>query len=75
MQAPAVLKAKIFKQPELFPENIEPELKTLALGYYEKYCIKYNLNNESPATIPPPQEKAEFHNIDIKSLDIGRIIE
>jgi hypothetical protein len=36
-----MLKASIFKQPELFPRQIPEKLKRLALIYYEKYQIKY----------------------------------
>ena len=65
-----ILKSKIFRQPELFPQDVPKKLKELALGYYEKYCIKYGQDEENPTSIPPPPAKAEFHNIDIKGLDI-----
>src|SRR5690625_1518379 len=42
----AVLKAKIFNQPDLFSSEIAEDLKKLALSYYEKYKIRYGLNKE-----------------------------
>lgn len=71
-----ILKSKIFKQPGLFPQNVRKDLYDLALNLYEKYCIKYNQDEtSSPVSIPPPPEKAEFHNVDIKKLDIRDVKE
>jgi transposase len=66
----AILKSKIFKQAELFPQDASRELQILALQYYDKYCIKYDQDEENPTSIPPPPEKSELHNIDIKGLEI-----
>lgn len=71
----AILKSKIFRQSKLFPQNAPDELKKLALQYYEKYCIKYEQDEENPTTIPPPPAKSEFHNIDLKGLDIDDVKE
>ena len=71
----AILKSKIFRQPELFPQNVSAELRKLALQYYEKYCIKYEQDEENPTTIPPPPAKAEFHNVDLKGLEIDDVKE
>lgn len=71
----SILKSKIFKQPELFQQNISGELKRLALQYYDKYCIKYEQDEENPTSIPPPQKTSEFHNIDIKGLEIEDVKE
>jgi transposase len=65
-----ILKSKIFMQPGLFPAEAPRELTELALGYYQKYCIKYGQVQENPTSIPPSPAKAEFHDIDIKGLDI-----
>ncbi len=70
-----ILKSKIFMQPELFPQDVPKKLRELALGYYEKYCIKYGQDQQNPTSIPPPPAKAEFHNIDIKGLDIEEVKE
>lgn len=70
-----ILKSKIFRQPELFPQNVPRELIKLALQYYEKYCIKYEQDEENPTSIPPPPAKAEFHNIDIKGLEVDDVKE
>ncbi len=68
-----ILKAKIFQQPNLFPTEAPEELLNLALGYYEKYCIKYGQTDEPTHSIPPPPKKAEFHNIDIKGLELNDV--
>lgn len=70
-----ILKSKIFMQPKLFPQDVPKKLESLAIGYYEKYCIKYGQDQENPTSIPPPPAKAEFHNIDIKGLDIEDVKE
>jgi len=71
----AILKSKIFRQQGLFPQDISGELKRLALQYYDKYCIKYEQDEENPTSIPPPPEKAEFHNIDILGLEVEDVKE
>ena len=71
----AILKSKIFKQEELFPLNISPELKRLALQYYDKYCIKYEQTDKNPTSIPPIPKESEFHNIDIKGLEVENVKE
>ena len=69
----SILKAKIFGQPELFPIEPKKELLRLALSYYEKYCIKYGESNQPTHTIPPIPKKAEYHNIDIKGLELDDV--
>jgi len=68
-----ILKSKIFQQPNLFPTDVPKELLDLALGYYEKYLIKYGETNEPTHSIPPIPKKAEFHNIDIKGLELNDV--
>ena len=68
-----ILKSKIFQQPNLFPSEAPKELLDLALGYYEKYCIKYGETNKPTHSIPPLPKKAEFHNIDIKGLELREV--
>ena len=70
----AMLKSKIFGQPDLFPSKYPKELEELALGYYEKYLIKYELQGKpAPTSIPPPPNKAEFHRLDIKGLRVEQV--
>ena len=71
----AILKSKIFKQSELFPQDVSGELKSLALQCYEKYCIKYEQDEHNPTSIPPQPEKSEFHNIDIIGLEVENVKE
>ena len=71
----AILKSKIFKQPELFQQVVPGELKRLALQYYDKYCIKYEQDEQNPTSIPPPPEISEFHHINIKGLEVENVKE
>lgn len=72
-----ILKSRIFKQPGLFPSKAPEKLQELANRYYEKYCVKYKQveglesgEEQSGFCIPPLPDKAAFHNIDIKGLDV-----
>ena len=70
-----ILKSKIFKQPDFFPINVSKQLQDLAALYYDKYCLKYEQDEQSGATIPPLPSEAEFHNIDIKGMDVHDVKE
>jgi transposase len=65
-----MLKSKIFKQPDLFPIEAADELKELADKYYEKYCIKYDHDEQSAASIPTQPTKAKYENIDIDEMQV-----
>lgn len=69
----SILTAKIFGEPSLFIDTAPKELADLASFYYHKYEIKYGAGNHPVATIPPAPARAEFHNIDIKGLDISDV--
>ena len=69
----AILKAKIFNQKDLFPINATKTLESLALSYFEKYCIKYGQDSVGGASVPPAPDKAEYHNIDIKGLEVEKV--
>jgi transposase len=67
----SLLKGLIFKQPTLIKEQGDRKLKALAQMYYQKFCIRYNTNEqEALVSIPPAPAEAEFHNIDIKGLEV-----
>lgn len=69
----SILKAKIFKNELLFPEigSYPKELEDLALSFFEKYCLKYGQGDvKNAASIPPAPKQAEFHNVDIKQLEV-----
>jgi transposase len=68
-----ILRSKIFGQDDLFPSNPPKHLLDLALSYYNKYCIKYDQEDQQAASVPPPVAKAEFHNIDIKGMEVGDV--
>ena len=70
----AILKSKIFGQTDLFPSKGSKDLVQLALGFYTKYLDKYPDNqNPKAASIPPPAAESEYHNIDIKSLEVAEV--
>jgi len=69
----SVLKSKIFGTTDLFPVDGSGPLVDLALGYYHKYCIKYGQQEEPITSIPPAPDKAEFHNIDLKGLEVKEV--
>lgn len=65
------LKAKIFGNPNLFPIEIPENLNALAIGYYQKYLLKYGDGSEiQGASLPPTPQKAEYHNIDLMGLEV-----
>lgn len=70
-----ILKSRIFKQPELFKQDVSQELKRLASQYYDKYCIKYEQDEDNPTSIPPPPKTSEFHHINIKGLEVENVRE
>jgi len=67
------LESKIFQQPNIFPSEPPKELLELVLLYCEKYCIKYGQNKEPSHSILPAPKKAEFHNVDIKGLELNDV--
>ena len=72
----SILKAKIFKNETLFPNptSYPKALEELALSFFKKYCLKYGQQDlKNAASIPPAPERAEFHNVDIKQLEIGDV--
>jgi len=66
----SLLKSKIFEQPDLFSQSVPEQLLQLADFYYKKCQIKYGIDKHPVTSIPPAPAKAEFHNIDIKALEI-----
>jgi hypothetical protein len=75
-----VLKSLIFKQPNLFPEDIPKNLKKIAEGYYEKYLIRYELdesgNSEKQTdsvSIPPLPERADMHHVNLNGLEVSDV--
>lgn len=71
-----MLKSLIFGQEELFLTEVSNELKYLAQKYFEKYQIKYPEHDDNnPTSIPPAPKKADYHNVDIKSIDTQDIKE
>lgn len=69
----AILKSKIFGQNDIFPAKAPEPLSSLALLYYKKYCIRYGEQPTTLVSIPPAPEKAEFHNVDIKKLEVSDV--
>ena len=68
-----ILKSKIFGLSTIFPSDAPKPLLDLAHCYYEKYCVKYGQDDTPAVSIPPAPKKAEFHNIDIKGLEVNDV--
>lgn len=74
-----LLKSKIHGNAELFSNEVpgssaQSALIELADAFYEKYLIKYgDTPSENEPSIPPAPAKAEYHNIDIKSLEVSDV--
>lgn len=66
-----ILKSKIFQQEDLFLADIDPQLSRLALDCFDKYCLKYDQDdNKGRVSLPPAADKAEYHNIDLLGLQV-----
>lgn len=65
-----LLKARIFKQPQLFPDNASKDLKKLAESFYEKYKAKYGDDPGAGASTPPGSDNSEFHNTDVQGIEV-----
>jgi transposase len=66
-----LLRSKIFGQNDLFQIEVDPAVQKLSQEYYEKYCAKYGTEaDNNKVSKPPTRSKAEYHNTDIKGLDI-----
>lgn len=69
-----ILKSKIFGQKELFPAECPQEIEQLALRFYEKYLIKYELQGvPAPTSIPPAPNKAEYHQLNLKGMEVADV--
>ena len=76
----ACLKSQIFKQAQLFPAHISPELVDLVDTYYRKYLIKYpedaygwvKHERELPSR-PPDAHKAQYEQVDVSAVSCGEV--
>lgn len=74
-----LLRAKIFGSGDLFEgegaEGQAPKaLRELADAFYEKYRIKYgDMPSKNDVSIPPAPEKAEYHSVDVKTLEVADV--
>lgn len=70
-----ILKSKIYRQPELFPENPSPELEKLAEKYYQQYLVKYPGHGKAVTgpprapSLPPDPQKATYEQVDVSSVE------
>lgn len=65
-----LLKSKIFNQPQLLVTPCTEAEQALAAAYYQKYLIKYSEATSSNVSIPPAPKKADFHKVDLLSLEV-----
>ena len=68
-----VLKSMIFKRADLLADKVPKNLFALAQSHYDKYLIKYGDQSTPKVSVPPNPTKAEFHNIDIKGLEVSDV--
>ena len=68
-----ILKSKIFSQPALFPPKASADIQNLAGSLYRKYLVKFGETSEDQASIPPDPKKSEFHNIDLKGIEVADV--
>ena len=69
-----LLKSLIHKQPGLYPQHAPAELEKLARSYYEKYKLRYeNAQHKDDHLIPPLPEKADYHQVDVKHLEVADV--
>ena len=71
----AVLKQKITGQQNIATEGIDKQLVDLALQYYEKYRIRYKLDEQKdehsldPVYIPKLPEQSDYQYVDINGVN------
>ncbi len=63
-----MLKGKIFKQNDLFDYNAPRQLVELADALYQKYLVKYGDNADEKVSIPPPADKGDYQEVDVKNV-------
>lgn len=64
----AMLKAKIFGQPDLFPDNPPRQLAELADQYWNKYQLRYGDAASGRPSVPPQPSQADYHHVDIDGV-------
>jgi transposase len=72
-----LLKSLIHQTPLIF-DDFPEELVSLAKNYYQKYLIRYELENEAdrsnvPHSLPPKPHLADYHAVDLKTLDVSEV--
>lgn len=68
-----MLKAKIFRQPELLFSEAPTSLIALAEALYQKYVVKYGEDSKGKVSLPPDRKKAEYHQVDIQGLKVKNV--
>ncbi len=56
-----------FKQNDLFDYNAPRQLVKLADALYQKYLVKYGDNADEKVSIPPPFDKGDYQEADVKT--------
>lgn len=67
------LKSKLFKQPQLMPQDVPAHLEALAQQYYQKYLVKHGQDADFEVSIPTTGEQTEYHNVDITGLNVSDV--
>ncbi len=63
-----ILKARIFGQPELFPDHPPQELVELADRYYEKYRLRYDQQPDQAPSVPTARRQADYQHVDVNGV-------
>ena len=63
-----ILKARIFGQPELFPDHPPQELVELAERYYEKYRLRYEQQPDQAPSVPTARRQADYQSVDVNGV-------
>lgn len=63
-----ILKARIFGQPGLLPDQSPAQLRELAERLYEKYRLRYQEQPDQAPSVPTAPAQADYQSVDINSV-------
>lgn len=69
----AILKSKIFGQPELFPDRPSQQLVELAHHYWNKYQQRYGDATAEAPPVPTERRQADYQNVDIEGVNTRQV--
>lgn len=69
----AILKSKIFAQPDLFPDQAPAQLVDLAHSYWEKYCQRYDRPEAEAPSVPTDRRRADYQSVDVEGVNTRQV--